>query len=114
MQDIATPFYAHRLMSAEWQLVADLMGGTRTMRQAGLRWLPREAAESWSAWRSRLNRTFLFNAFARTVHTLSGLPFSQPLRIDNLHPQLAGLTDNFDGQGTNSACDYRWAEPASG
>ena len=101
MQDIATPFYAHRLMSAEWQLVADLMGGTRTMRQAGLRWLPREAAESWSAWRSRLNRTFLFNAFARTVHTLSGLPFSQPLRIDNLHPQLAGLTDNFDGQGTN-------------
>ena len=59
MQDIATPFYAHRLMSAEWQLVADLMGGTRTMRvRPGLRWLPREAAESWSAWRSRLNRTF--------------------------------------------------------
>ena len=39
MQDIATPFYAHRLMSAEWQLFADLMGGTRTMRQAGLRWM---------------------------------------------------------------------------
>ena len=51
MQNIATPSYAHRQMSPDLQLVADLMGGTRTMRQAGLRWLPREAAESWLAWR---------------------------------------------------------------
>ena len=99
MQNIATPSYAHRQMSPDLQLVADLMGGTRTMRQAGLRWLPREAAESWQAWRARLNRTFLFNAYARTIQTLSGIPFAQPVHIEQQHPKLKKLAANMDGQG---------------
>ena len=38
---IAAPGLAHRAMAPEWDLLADLMGGTAQMRQAGARWLPR-------------------------------------------------------------------------
>jgi hypothetical protein len=77
---IASPGVAHRAMAAELDLIADLMGGTAAMRRVGQRWLPRENAESWTAWRARLNRTVLFNGFARTVQSLAGRPFATPVR----------------------------------
>jgi len=42
MEDhVATPGLAHRAMTPELDLLADLMGGTQKMRLAGARWLPR-------------------------------------------------------------------------
>ena len=103
MHDIATPFYAHKQMQPELQLISDLMGGARAMRQAGLRWLPREAAESWPAWRARLNRTVLFNAFDRTVHMLAGKPLAFPMNVSSHAPILSDLLKNMDGQGMLAA-----------
>lgn len=54
---IAAPGLAHRAMAPGLDLIADLMGGTAAMRRAGQRWLPREANESWTAWRARLHRS---------------------------------------------------------
>ena len=99
MESVAQPGWVHRQMMPEWQLVSDLMGGTFAMRQAGLRWLPREPAESWAAWRARLNRTVLFNALSKTVGTLSAKPFQDPLILSDQAEPVADMLNNLDGQG---------------
>jgi len=99
-ESIAIPGVANRAMAAELDLIADLMGGTTAMRRAGQRWLPREAAESWTAWRARLNRTVLFNGFARTVQTLAGRPFQRPVTLVDCADEMARLATDIDRQGT--------------
>ena len=99
--NVATPGIAHRAMAAELDLLADLLGGTLTMRAAGQRWLPREAAESWTAWRVRLQRTVLFNGLSRTVQALSGRPFARPVALESAHPALQKLAENCDREGTS-------------
>lgn len=99
--NVATPGIAHRAMAAELDLLADLMGGTLSMRAAGQRWLPREAAESWTAWRIRLQRTVLFNSLSRTVQALSGRPFARPVTLESAHPALQRLAENCDQEGTS-------------
>ena len=100
---VASPGLAHRRMAPELDLLADLMGGTWQMRAAGERWLPRETAESWSAWRARLNRSFLFNGLARTVQALAGRPFARPVRLDGADPAIMAMANNIDGQGDRLA-----------
>ena len=98
---IASRSSAWHQMAPELELIADLMGGTQAMRAAGLRWLPREAAESWPAWRARLNRSVLFNGFARTVQINSGRPFSRPLCLTGAADPLLALMTDCDGQHTS-------------
>ena len=43
---VATPNAAWHAMAQDRQLIHDLMGGTRAMRRAGERWLPREPGET--------------------------------------------------------------------
>ena len=84
MQDmIATPGHSWRQMEEELRLMHDLIGGTAMMRRAGARWLPREAGESWGAWRARLNRSVLFNGVGRLVQVLSGTPFRQDVSLQD-------------------------------
>ncbi len=99
--NIAAPGLAHRAMAPELDLIADLMGGTASMRRAGQRWLPRETAESWTAWRARLNRTVLFNGLARTIQVLAGRPFAQPVSLENADPALAKLARDIDNQSND-------------
>lgn len=98
---IAKRSSAWQQMAPELELISDLMGGTRAMRAAGLRWLPREAAESWPAWRARLNRSVLFNGFARTVQINAGRPFARPLCLSGQSAPVAALSADCDGQGTS-------------
>jgi len=92
--------FAWQAMSGDLELIKDLMGGTSTMRAAGLRWLPRERAESWPAWRARLHRTVLFNGFARTIQALSGKPFMKPIYLsETAAPEMLALAKNMNGQG---------------
>ena len=97
---IAAPGLAHRAMAPELELIADLMGGTGAMRRAGQRWLPREANESWTAWRARLHRSVLFNGLARTVQALAGRPFSRPVTLADAAPPLAKMAASVDAAGT--------------
>ncbi|MGC6454631.1 MAG: DUF4055 domain-containing protein [Candidatus Puniceispirillaceae bacterium] len=97
---IAAPGLAHRAMAPELDLLADLMGGTSSMRRAGQRWLPRENSESWTAWRARLGRSVLFNGLSRTVQALSGRPFSRPVALADAASPLMAMADSLDGEGT--------------
>jgi len=98
MQDmIATPGHAHASMEQELTLNHDLLGGTMTMRRAGAKWLPREEAESWSAWQGRLQRSVLFNGLGRLIQVLSGKPFEKEVKLQNAHPHIEALAQNMDG-----------------
>lgn len=99
--NVAEPGPQWQALAPDWELVHDLMGGTRQMRAAGLRWLPKENSESWDAWRARLNRSVLFNGFARTVAALAGRPFADSVKLAKAHPRVAEVANNMDGRGTS-------------
>lgn len=95
--DVATPNAAWHAMAPDWELIADLLGGTRAMRAAGERWLPREPKESLEAYRIRLSRTVLFNGLGRAIQTLSGKPFAKPVTLaDGADPRLRALCHDLD------------------
>jgi hypothetical protein len=95
--DVATPNAAWMAMAPDWELIHDLLGGTRSMRAAAERWLPREPRESYEAYRIRLNRTVLFNGLGRAVQTLSGQPFAKPVTLsDDAHPEIVRLSHDLD------------------
>lgn len=98
--DVATPGAAWHAMAPDWELVHDLLGGTRAMRAAGERWLPREPKESLEAYRIRLSRTVLFNGLGRAVQTLSGKPFARPASLsDDADPRVRALCRDLDMGG---------------
>lgn len=100
--DVATPNAAYREMASDWELIHDLLGGTRIMRQRAERWLPREPGESREAYAIRLNRSVLFNGLQRTVQTLVGKPFHRPAGLSGAAaPAVAALTTNVDLGGRN-------------
>jgi hypothetical protein len=100
MADVATP-------SAEAKAIADmallprtLMGGTKAMRAAGVKYLPMEAAESAGAYAARVNRSTLFNAFRKTVKDMTGKVFNKPIVLKNTVPaQLKAYAENIDLAG---------------
>ena len=70
---------AVKLMLPDWQLAKALLGGTRTMREAGETYLPAWPKEASEAYTQRLASAVLFPAYQRTVQTLSAKPFSKPI-----------------------------------
>lgn len=99
---VDTPSQAYRDMCENLELVNTLMGGTDAMREAGQTYLPREPKESPEAYRNRLSRSVLYNAFADTVQKLVGKPFSKPsVLLQNTPEQIKGWSDNIDLCGSN-------------
>ena len=113
--DVATPIPEWDDMAEQWALPEALMGGTRTMRAAGRKYLPQEGryshdaegnptwqGESNEAYQRRLNRTTLYNAFKRAIHGLRGKVFAKPITLMNDAPERFNLwTNNIDMQGNN-------------
>jgi hypothetical protein len=89
-------------MSQHWPIAAALMGGTATMRAAGLTYLPRESRESLEDWQYRLQTSTLLPAFKRTAQVMTGKPFSKPFTFTEDVP--VKIQDGFqdcDMQGNN-------------
>lgn len=91
----------YKIMQERWGLIYDLLGGTKTMRDRGDIWLPREPRESKQAYESRLKRTFLYNAFKRTIKAYVGSAFLKDVSVSNVPPQLEYLIRNCDSTGRN-------------
>lgn len=84
-----TPNITHPLyqeISDAWTLTSDLMGGTRAMREAREKWLPREEREKKPQYEARLSRSVLFPCYAEAVETLSGRPFTNPVQLKGKAP----------------------------
>ena len=86
---IDSPYAVHPLyasMLTTWELTTDLMGGTRSMRAAGKRWLPQEEKEKEDAYQARLERSVLFEAYREAVGTLGGRPYGYPVSLPDEVP----------------------------
>ena len=79
------------------QIGRALMGGTKAMRAAGRTYLPQFPAESDDAYKARLDSSFLFNGFRKTVRDMTGRVFTKSVEIegDTLQEEAA----NIDMQG---------------
>jgi hypothetical protein len=89
-------------MAKEWPLITALLGGTSAMRDAGKTYLPQAPAESDKAYQYRLKVSTLFNGFRRTVETLAGKPFSEPLELnDDVPPVIVEYARDIDLEGRN-------------
>ncbi len=91
-----------------------LMGGTESMRAAREIYLPRNPAEHPSQWLRRLNNTFLFNGFEKTIQMLLGKVFSKDVTLgEDMHQQLVEWTENIDLEGrTLTQYAEDWLEDA--
>jgi hypothetical protein len=100
MTDVSTPTPEHHRATALANLPRTLMGGTKAMRAAGERYLPKFAAETQANYNARLGRSTLFNAFKKTVADMTGRVFSKPIVLGkDVPPELVEYAENIDLTG---------------
>lgn len=87
-------------MQRQAKLVRTLVAGTDAMRAAGEAYLPRYPAETAEAYQSRLSRSFLFPATAKTVEDMAGKVFVKPVMLkEDVDPRLKEWAENIDNAG---------------
>jgi hypothetical protein len=96
---VATPSSVYERMSKKWELVEALRGGTEEMRKHTVKYLPQEPKETNEAYKVRLQRSFLFNLYGRTLTAITGLAFIKNAVVNNAPEELRYLESNFDGNG---------------
>jgi hypothetical protein len=85
-----------------WDLISDLLGGTKAMRSAGEKWLPKETDEKTDNYNTRRNRSFLYNGFKDTITKCTARPFSRPVTYkvpEQLEEPMKPIIENMDGEG---------------
>jgi hypothetical protein len=68
-------------MREDWCITEALLAGTRAMRKAKTRFMPRWPNEEEKAYEARLATATLFPAYRRTVGVMAGKPFSKALTL---------------------------------
>lgn len=89
---------------AHWELPRDLLGETLAMRDAGIRWLPKEPRETKEEYSIRLNRSVLFGAFPSAVRDSAARSFKRSVVIreqERLSFDAETFLDDVDLQGTS-------------
>ena len=85
---------------ADLALVDALWGGTRSMREAGKVSLPQEKAEEKKDWEIRRDRSTLTNFFRKSVSTMAGRLFEDPVTVKDADAFLP-FAENVDLEGRN-------------
>ena len=89
-------------MRGHWSVVAPLMGGTKAMRDAGQKLLPRFPAEELDTYTQRLALSTLLPAYAETVANNAARVFAEPLQLgEDVPPVIAELCEDIDRSGNN-------------
>lgn len=89
-------------METARKLPRTLLGGTPAMREAGQVFLPREPKETEAAYKVRLNRSFLFNGYAKAIKDMSGKVFAKEIEFgDDMPDDLKAYAENIDMAGQN-------------
>lgn len=104
LNPVAIASMAVAYMSEAWGIAADLLGGTKAMRVAGIRHLPKWPKEEQKNYDNRLKASTLFPAYSRTITTLAAKPFSRPVTLNKDIPaQLTPWLDDIDMMGRSIA-----------
>jgi hypothetical protein len=96
---VAVPSVAYDDMMTRWDLPIDLLGGTLAMREAEMKWLTQEQGEKYQEYKTRLNRSILYEGYSDTVNKIAARPFSRPITISELPPDLEYLVNDVDTTG---------------
>lgn len=100
--DPSKALLAVEAMQQDWAIIAPLMGGTRAMRKAGQRLLPKYPGEEQDAYDSRLSLSTLLPAYAETINNMTSRVFSEPLQLqDDVPQELATLLQDADMAGND-------------
>jgi hypothetical protein len=100
MTEVNVPCEDYKRIAPMWELPRTLMGGTKAMRAAGIKYLPKEAVESDDAYRARLMRSTLFNGFRKTVNDMTGKVFRKDIVLgDDVPEQIKTFAENIDNAG---------------
>lgn len=96
----SAPWAAHQ---EDIALPGALIGGTKAMRAAGTKYLPKGEAESDEGYDYRLGQTFVYDAYRRTLNFLVGQVFSKNIQLaDDVDRVFADWADrSVDGAGSN-------------
>lgn len=99
----ATTSGAYDQMLPRWHVIETLLGGTEAMREAGETYLPRHQEETDKGYQERLASAVLLNMVEQTLDTLSGKPFSEPIKLNEDVPKAIEETilPDVDLQGNN-------------
>ena len=93
---------AVKSLAANWPIATALLGGTKAMRAAGQKFLPKWPNEDDESYQARLNTATLFPAFSRTLGVMAGKPFSKALTYsDDVPAQIKQWCDDADLEGRN-------------
>ena len=100
--------------SEDWYMTRALLRGTRAMREAGSKFLPKFQNETEEAWRRRLSVSVLHKGFGKIVRTMSSLPFGRDIILGPDVPEairgvasetggagVGGWIENIDNEGTH-------------
>jgi hypothetical protein len=88
-------------LAAPWPVVEPLMAGTRAMRAAKEKLLPRWPNEDTAAYNARLEVATLFPAYRRTITVMAGKPFAKPLTVGDAREAWEPWLENIDRMGTS-------------
>jgi hypothetical protein len=96
--DVSSLSSVVREMHNEWRLVETLRGGTAAMRKVP-EYLPKNTRESDEHYNNRLQRSFLYNLYTRTLSSITGLAFTTPVVVRGMPDELKYMQYDFDGTG---------------
>ena len=82
MSDVSTTHYGIATMAEDFDLIDALRAGTRGMREAGERYLPKRKLEDDQDYKCRIKVATLFPAFTETVQSMVGRIFAKQAVVD--------------------------------
>lgn len=89
-------------MRRDWNIVDSLLGGTKAMRAASEKFLPKWPKEDAESYKVRLGLSTLLPAFSETVQNMAGRVFAEPIVMGEDTPeQIEEQCQNIDQQGNN-------------
>jgi hypothetical protein len=98
-EDVNTPSRAYDIAQPARDEAQTLMGGTAAMREAGVKYLPKNERESDKKYKARLGRSFLYNVFLNTITSMSGKPFEKPATVQPVDEFYETFLKDVDKQG---------------
>lgn len=88
MSDVSTQSAAIKAMAEDWPIIDALMGGTKAMRAAGEKFMPRWPLEDRQEYDARLKTATLYPALSETVEQMIGRVFGDQISRKDVPPRI--------------------------
>lgn len=90
-------------MSDYWAMISAILGGAKTMRAAGQRYLPKFPQETQDDYEFRRKNAKFTNVFRDIVENLAAKPFTEEVELvdDSASEPIKTLVEDIDGKGNH-------------